>query len=141
MGMVYQTMGQPEAAKAYYDSAQVSLESKVAESPEDHRLRSLLGKAYAGQGRKEDAIREGRHAVDLCPVSKDALTGPMRLGDLAEILVMVGEYDAALDEIERLLILPGGLTIHQLRLVPFWDPLREHSRFLRLLDEHSEAGS
>jgi TolB-like protein/Tfp pilus assembly protein PilF len=136
MGQVYQIMGQPEVARAYYDSAQVSLESKVAESPEDHRVRSLLGMAYAGQGRKEDAIREGKQAVDLCPVSKDAIAGALRLEDLAKIFVVVGEYDAALDEIEHLLAIPGGLTSHNLRLDPYFDPLREHPRFRQLLEEH-----
>jgi serine/threonine-protein kinase len=139
-GMVYHAMGQADSAGVHFNSAQVVLESKVAEDPEDHRVRSLLGMAYAGQGRKEDAIREGRRAVALCPVSKDAIVGPDRLEELAEILVAVGEYDAALDEIERLLTMPGGITIHSLRLDPSWDAVRTHPRFQRLLKAYSEAG-
>jgi serine/threonine-protein kinase len=133
-------MGQPEAAKAHFDSAAALLESQVTERPGYNRLRSLLGKAYAGLGRKEDAIREGRQAVALCPLSEDAYTGAGVLEDYVEILVYVGEYDAALDEIEHLLTIPAGITVNKLRLHPVWDPLREHPRFKRLLDEYSEAG-
>ncbi len=138
-GRVYRALGQPEVAAGYFDSAAALLESKAAERPDDFRLRSMLGMAYAGQGRKEDAIREGRQAVALCPLSRDAFYGPFALEGLADILVAVGEYDAALDEIERLLTIPAGITVAQLRLRPGWDPLREHPRYKRLLAEHSEA--
>ena len=103
LGMIYEALGQPEVARPHYESAQGAIESKLIESPGDPRVRSLLGMVYARLGRKDDAIREGKKGVDLCPISKDALDGPRRLKELAEIYVVVGEYDAALDEIEYLL--------------------------------------
>lgn len=89
--------GQPERADAYYDSARAILERTVAARPSDARFHSELGVVYAGFGRTEDAIREGRKAVQLLPVSKDAYDGTDWLAYLARIYVMVGEYDAAIE--------------------------------------------
>ena len=44
--------------------------------------------------------------------------------------------DAALDEIEQLLAEPGFLSVHTLQLDPRWDPIREHPRFQRLLEQY-----
>jgi hypothetical protein len=55
--------------------------------------------------------------------------GVIRVGDLARIYVMVGEYDAAIDQLEFLLSRPGELSIPLLRLDPAWDPLRDQPRF------------
>ncbi len=105
--------------------------------PGDHRIRRALGIAYAGLGRKEDAIREGRRAVELCPVSKDALQGPGVVWNLAVIYTMVGEYDAALEEIEYLFSVPSYMSVPWLRLDPSWDPLRDHPRFEALLEKYA----
>ena len=131
---IYGYMNKDELAKKYYEEARRILESKIAEQPEDVRFHSSLGIAYAGLGRKEDAIREGKLAVEMLPVSKEALVGVIRVGDLARIYVMVGEYDAAIDQLEFLLSRPGELSIPLLRLDPAWDPLRDHPRFKKLVD-------
>ncbi len=107
---------------------------KIAEQPEDVRFHSSLGIAYVGLGRKEDAIREGKLAVELLPVSKEALVGPLRVEDLARIYVMVGEFDAVIDQIEYLLSIPGVVSIPLLRLDSAWDPLRDHPRFKKLVE-------
>jgi TolB-like protein/Tfp pilus assembly protein PilF len=135
---IYGYMNKNELAKKYYDEARSILESKIHEQPEDARFHSSLGIAYAGLGRKEDAIREGKLAVELLPVSKEAMTGPFRVEDLARIYVMVGEYDAAIDQLEFLLSRPGLISIPLLRLDPACDPLRDHPRFKRLLEEGSK---
>ncbi len=83
------------------------VESRIEEWPEDSRLHSALGIAYAGLGRKDDALREGKRAVELLPASKDAVLGTYRAIDLARIYTMVGEQDAAIDELERLLSIPS----------------------------------
>ena len=77
--------------------------------------------------------------MELLPVSKDAANGPSRVSDLAEIYTMVGEYDAALDEIEYLLSIPGTLTVPLLRLDPTWDPLRDRARYHALLEKYAAA--
>ena len=123
-----------DLAKKYYDEGLKIVEAKIRQEPDDARLRSALGIACAGLGRKQDAIREGKLAVDLLPVSKDAMRGICRVGDLARIYVMVGEFDLAINQIESLLSIPSELSIPLLRLDPAWAPLRDHPRFKRLLE-------
>ena len=53
---IYGLMNRPELEHAYYDSARIFLENKIIDSPEDNRLYSSLGIAYAGLGLDEKAI-------------------------------------------------------------------------------------
>ncbi len=129
---IYGLMGNQQHKETYYESARITLEAKIQQSPEDERFHSSLGIAYAGLGRKEDAIREGDRGVELLPISKDAWRGQYRVEDLAHIYVMVGEYDLAIDKLEYLLSIPGEMSIHLLRLDPAWDLLRDHPRFKKL---------
>jgi TolB-like protein/predicted Zn-dependent protease len=132
--LIYGYMNNKERAKKSYEEARTILESKIEERPEDARFHSSLGIAYAGLGRKEDAIREGRRAVELCPEGKEAWRALNRLEALAQIYAMVGESDAAIEELEYLLSRPGEMSKSLLRLDPTWDPLRDHPRFKELLE-------
>ncbi len=132
--LIYEYMKRNELAKKYYDEARSILETKIQQHPEDARFHSSLGIAYAGLGRKEDAIREGKRGVELYPVTKDAWRGLYRVKDLARIYVMVGEFDAAIDQLEFLLSKPVDMSIPLLRLGPAWDPLRDHPRFKKLIE-------
>ena len=89
-----------------------------------------------GLGRKEDAITEGEFAVELMPMSKEAWRGAYREEDLARIYTMVGEYDAAIDRLERLLAVPSPTAVPMLRIDPSWNPLRDHPRFQALLAKY-----
>ncbi len=129
-------MNKKELAKKYYEEARSILETKIQERPEDGRFHSSLGVAYAGLGRKEDALREGKLGVKLLPVTKEAWRGLYRVEALAKIYVMVDEFDEAIDQLEFLLSKPGEMSIPLLRLDPAWDPLRDHPRFKKL----TEAG-
>lgn len=134
-------LNKPELARASFNSARIILEREVKERPGDPRIHSSLGIVYAALGHKEAAIREGKRAAELLPVSKDVFIGSERVKVLAKIYVMMGEYDAALDQIEYLLSMPSFLSIPLLRLDPLWDPLRDHPRFKRLLKENSRDDS
>jgi serine/threonine-protein kinase len=132
--------GDDDQARVFYDSARVAFEARVQEGPEQFAPHSALGLAYAGLGRTEDAIREGELAVRLVPVSRDGSSGPDRVRDLAFIHVMVGDYEAAIDQLEHLLSVPSEFSSNLLRVDPFWDPLRSNTRFQLLLEMGDQAG-
>ena len=122
-------------ARAYADSGRVFMEAKLRQHPEDSQIRDRLGFAYAVLGRKAEAVREGRHAVELLPISRDALGGTFRLATLARIYTIVGQPEDAIDLIERLLSVPSWSSVQELRVDPAWDPLRGHPRFQRLVGQ------
>ena len=95
---------------------------------------SRLGIAYAGLGRKVEAIEKGIQVVQLLPLSKDAYSGPSRIEILAQIYTDVGEFDKAIDQLELLLSIPSLISKHILMLEPRWDPLRKHPRFKSLVE-------
>jgi hypothetical protein len=93
----------------------------------------VLGLIDAGLGRKEDALREGRRAVELTPPSKDSINGPLIMGFFAVTCAWVGEKDLAIEQLTHAIQLPGRLSYGQLRLHPIWDPLRGDPRFEKIV--------
>ena len=140
IGLVYNETGRTELARASFDSARALLERETKERPEDPRVHSSLGRVYAILGQKDKAIREGKLAVKLYPVSKDALLGPTYVLDLARIYVLVGENEAALDKLDYLLSIPcGDFSVPGLKADRTWDPLRSLPRYKQLLKKYSET--
>ncbi|MGD2217483.1 MAG: tetratricopeptide repeat protein, partial [Gemmatimonadales bacterium] len=139
-GFLSARSGDDDQARAFYDSARVAFEARVQQGPEQFAPHSALGLAYAGLGRTEDAISEGELAVRLVPLSRDAMTGTNRVRDLALISVMVGEYEAAIDQLDHLLSIPSEFSANLLRVDPFWDRLRSNPRFQALLEMYDRAG-
>ncbi len=121
--------------KLYADSARKILEARIASYPPKPEWHRDLGYIYACLGDKEKAIAAGKKAVELRPVSKDANYGPGFVAALAAIYVLVGEFDAAIDQLEYLLSIPSFVTIPLLKIEPEWEPLREHPRFQKLIGE------
>ena len=132
--LVYAYMGNQDLSEKYYEETRRILENKIQSDPNDARFHSSLGIAYAGLSQKQDAIREGKLAVKLLPISQEAWRGLNRIEDLARIYTMVGEYDLAIEQLEYLLSIPGEISIPLLRLDPVWDPLHNHPRFQKLLE-------
>jgi len=118
--------------KVQYESAAAFLEDKIRKEPEESRYFSSLGIAYAGLGRKADAVRAAEKAVQILPLTKDFMAAAFRQRDLAKVYTMVGEYDKAFDVIEKLLPLTGEISIPFLRLDPSFAPLLALPRFERL---------
>ncbi len=108
--VIYDHMNEPELAHEGYKAAAALLEKKISEVPADPRYHSSLGIVYAGLGRKEEAIREGLKAVELLPVSKDAVYAIPYLHDLTIIYTKTGELGQALETLERLLSIPSWLS-------------------------------
>jgi tetratricopeptide (TPR) repeat protein len=133
--------GEVELAQGYFAAAMPAFEGGVREDPDDPERHAALGLLYAYMQRKEDAVREGRRAVELEPESQDAFHGALIAANLALVYALVGEADPAITLIERLLSTPGAvggdyvhnITLADLRLRWEWDPLRSNPRFQKIL--------
>ena len=121
------------AAHASFTAARAIAEKIVHDQPDNGIAWSLLGQIDAGLGRKEDALREGRHACELLPMSKDAVVGVMLIGDLATIYTWTGEKDLALEQLAVSAKTPFGVHYGELKLDPVWDPLRGDPRFEKIV--------
>lgn len=75
LGEALEAAGQAEAARAAFAKAILLLEERIKSGGGEPSLHLSLGRAYAGMGRKDDALREGRKALELLPVSRDAFDG------------------------------------------------------------------
>jgi tetratricopeptide (TPR) repeat protein len=122
------------AGKAF-TRTRVEMEGALREQPDYAEALSILGMIDAALGNIEEALREGRRAAELLPVTKDAMTGAEILRNLAITYAWIGEKDLAIKELEGLLPLYGPISYGQLRLHPWWDPLRNDSRFDKILEE------
>jgi TolB-like protein/class 3 adenylate cyclase/Tfp pilus assembly protein PilF len=93
----------------------------------------MLGLMDAGLGRKEDAIREGQRAAELVPVAKEALVGSAIVEILSVIYAWTGEKDRAIEQLALSARIPAGVTYGELKLHPYFDPLRGDPRFDKIL--------
>jgi len=132
-GIVAQMRGDKVAARAAFSSARNEMAKLVREQPAYAEALCALGMADAALGNKEDAIREGRRAVELLPVTKDAIIGPLLVQNLALIYAWTGEKDLAFEQLSAAAKLSGYLSYGELRLHPYWDPLRGDPRFDKIV--------
>ncbi len=136
-GRLYLYQGDKTKAQAAFERARPVAEQLVRDAPGDPGRHVQLGAVLAGLGLKEEAVNEGRKAVESVPESQDAFEGPQATAALAEIYAWVGEYDEAFRLLDHLLKVPNGLTVPALKLDPVWDPLRKDPRFQALIDEYA----
>ena len=136
----YGLMNQPDLQRSKYESAREMLEMEINEKPEDGRLHSSLGIAYAGLGRYQDAVREGGIGMKLLGGRRDEPLG-FRLKDLVQIYTMVGNHEEAIETLERLVSVPAHFSVGYLKIDPTWAPLRDHPGFLSLLQRYDVKDS
>jgi TolB-like protein/Tfp pilus assembly protein PilF len=136
-GEVYAFLGDRARARVNFDSAVAILESDLrkAITADEPPIRLALAAAYAGLGRREDALREGRRATGLVPIALDQVAGSDFRIPFARVQATVGDLEGAVAGLDSLLKLPTGLTTTQLRMEPYWDPLRNHPGFRRLVGQ------
>jgi TolB-like protein/Tfp pilus assembly protein PilF len=120
-------------ARAAFSVARVEQEKTVQAQPDYGPALCALGLIDAGLGRKEEAMREGRRAVELLPVEKDAINGPLMIAYLAVIAGWVGDKDLACEQLAIAIRYPSSLSYGKLKLLPFWDPLRGDPRFEKIV--------
>jgi len=123
-GIVAQMKGDKAAARSAFTRARKEAAKLVAEQADYPQGLCVLGMADAALGNKEDAIREGRRAVELLPPTKDAIVGAQLVQYLAFIYAWTGEKELALEQLAFAARIPGYLSYGELRLHPRWDPLR-----------------
>jgi serine/threonine protein kinase/tetratricopeptide (TPR) repeat protein len=132
-GLIARMMKDEGKARAAFIAARAEQEKIVQSEPNYAPPRCVLGLIYAALGRKEEALREGRRAVELLPVEKDAIWGPAMHRYLAKIAAWVGDKDLACEQLAIATPVPSGVSYGQLKLMPWWDPLRGDPRFEKIV--------
>jgi TolB-like protein/Tfp pilus assembly protein PilF len=132
-GLVAQMRGDKRAAHAAFTKARDETAKLARSQPSYAEAFCVLGMANAFLGHKEDAIREGRRAVELLPATKDAIVGALLVQYLAVIYAWTGEKDLAFEQLAVAARIPGPLSYGLLRLHPYWDPLRGDPRFDKIV--------
>jgi TolB-like protein/Flp pilus assembly protein TadD len=135
-GAIYSFLNDKEKAVSAFERARPIAEKALRESPDDASRHVTLGLIWAGLGKKEAAIAEGKRAIELLPESQDAFDGPKMTVALAQIYAWTGESDQALELLDRSLSTPNGITVAFLRLDPIWEPLRSDPRFQALIKRY-----
>ena len=142
--------GEIEKARGYFESARQICDQVLNTEHNswlDSHARAYIAEIDAALGRKEDAIREGRKALELWPVKRNAVLAP----DVAIIVAIAymwsGEPDAALQQLAEVVKLPASsnsipacpsLSAGELKLNPIWDELRNDPRFDKIIAEAAQ---
>jgi len=134
-GIAAGARGDTPAAESAFTSARAEMAKLVDEQPDYAEALSILGMSEAAVGNKANALQYSKRAVELFPVTKDAVTGAEILRNLAITYAWAGEIDLAIEQLEKVVQLPGPISYGQLRLHPWWDPLRDDPRFEKIVEE------
>jgi tetratricopeptide (TPR) repeat protein len=132
-GVVAKLRGEEEKAREYYMGAIGHFEKSLGARPNDLEALSGLSQAYAAVGRRDEAVRVAKQAVDLVPLARDALEAPVQILVLAEVYAQLGERENALEQLNQIVQLPGGPDYGRLKFDPVWDELRGDPRFGAIL--------
>ena len=135
-GVIARMTNDEHKAQLAFTAARIEQEKTVQAQPDYGPAWCVLGVIDAALGRKEDALREGRRAVELLPVQKDPLNGIIMIKYLAMSAAWVGEKDLACEQLATAVRFPysgADLSYGELKLMPFWDPLRGDPRFEKIV--------
>jgi serine/threonine-protein kinase len=135
-GVIARMTNDEHKAELAFAAARAEQEKKVQAQPDYGPAWCVLGVIDAALGRKEDALREGRRAVELLPVEKDSINGLHMIEYFAMIAAWVGEKDLACEQLATVVRYPGSgfsVSYGYLKLDPFWDPLRGEPCFEKIV--------
>jgi TolB-like protein/Tfp pilus assembly protein PilF len=132
-GVIARMTKDDAGARAAFTAARAE-QQQIIQAPESYGpALCVLGLIDAGLGRKEEALREGRRAVELLPVEKDRIFGIAMVKYFAMIAAWTGDKDLACEQLAIAIRPPSRLTYGELKLLPFWDPLRGDPRFEQIV--------
>jgi TolB-like protein/class 3 adenylate cyclase/Tfp pilus assembly protein PilF/predicted Ser/Thr protein kinase len=143
-GVIARMTNDEPRAQLAFTAARVQQEKTLQAQPNYGPAWCVLGVIDAALGRKEEALREGRRAVELLPVEKDPINGTLMIEYLAMIAAWVGEKDLACEQLATAVRFPTtglDLSYGQLKLMPFWDPLRADPRFEKIVASLAPKGN
>jgi len=132
-GLAARSKGDVATAQDAFLAAHAELERTVSEQPGYAPALCVLGLIDAALGRKDEAIREGRRAIEILPITKDSIDGAELVKYMGVIYAWCGEKDLAIEQIEATLKIPSTLSYGNLKLHPNWDPLRGDPRFEKIV--------
>ncbi len=95
----------------------------------------MLTLCVAGQGRRNDAVREITHALETFPLSREPLAAVAMRDCISSAYAWVGDRELALELLQEMVRLPNGPSAGNLRLNPRWDDLRADPRFEQIIAE------
>ena len=133
-GVIARMSNDPAKAETAFAAARTEQEKILQAQPDDPGALCVLGLIDAALGRKDDALREGRRAVELLPMEKDAKHGIAMHKYLAMIAAWVGDKELACEQLTIAVSRPNDLGYGQLKLMPFWDPLRGDRCFEQIVN-------
>jgi TolB-like protein/cytochrome c-type biogenesis protein CcmH/NrfG len=143
-GLIARMKGDEAAARVAFNAARAEVEAlrvQLRIPPDDDHIFCILGLIDAGLGRKEEALREGRRAIEVRPITKDAINGADLLYFYAVICAQTGERDLAIEQLDTLAKIPAGASYGELRLDPSWDSLRGDPRFEKIVASLAPKGN
>jgi TolB-like protein/Tfp pilus assembly protein PilF len=132
-GVVARMANDEKNAGLAFTAARAQQERIVASQPDYGPALCVLGLIDAALGRKEEALREGRRAIELLPANKDAIHAELMIEYFAMIAAWVGDKDLACEQLAASESLLGPPSYGRLKLLPFWDPLRGDPCFEKLV--------
>jgi TolB-like protein/tRNA A-37 threonylcarbamoyl transferase component Bud32 len=135
-GVIARMTNDEQHAQLAFTAARARQEKTFQAQPDYGPALCVLGVIDAALGRKEEALHEGRRALELLPVEKDSLNGLHMIAYFAMIAAWVGEKDLACEQLAAAVRDPGSgyvLTYGELKLMPVWDPLRGEPCFEKIV--------
>jgi serine/threonine-protein kinase len=132
-GVIARMANDDANARSAFTAATLEQEKIVEAEPNYGPALCVLGLTNAGVGQKDEALRDGGRAIELLPLDKDAVGGAEIVKYLAVIAAWVDDKDLACQQLAIVTDRPSSLSYGQLKLLPFWDPLRGDPRFEKLV--------
>jgi len=121
------------ATRQFADSIILNVPRSLRGNFFDSEMHASLSLAYAAKGDRAKTLDEGRQAMAIVPLERDALRGAANLLLIAEAEVLVGAKDEAFTTLRQLLSIPSEMSSAWLRVDPWFESLRQDPRFKQLV--------